>query len=379
MFSTAHAKPHSARKRMLTNVYSKSYLQSSPAFLAISRILIHDRLLPSLSALATSGTPFSAFPVFAAAAMDFVTNYQFGLTIGSNFTLNTEERDRFLRWFENRWKYNFWPQELPGLTSLLTKLGRRPVPSWVDESNRQIEAWSIEKCNAAAVLLSQIEGDKALKNDQANVAVHPTVFAQLLTSLNKDAATTTSPSYSDQRLTIASEMLDHLAAGFDTSSITLTYLVYELSRHPKLQTALRSELQTLNPPVQPIFAPTLPSPKDLDALPLLHALLYETLRLHAAIPGSQPRITPAGGCTLGPRGEYSGIPGGVRVSAQAWSLHRNEDVFAEPELWRPERWLDGKGGFSAAGEMGRWFWAFGSGGRMCIGSNLAMYRELALW
>lgn len=26
-------------------------------------------------------------------------------------------------------------------------------------------------------------------------------------------------------------------------------------------------------------------------------------------------------------------------------------------------------------EMDRWFWAFGSGGRMCIGSNLAMYRK----
>lgn len=25
-------------------------------------------------------------------------------------------------------------------------------------------------------------------------------------------------------------------------------------------------------------------------------------------------------------------------------------------------------------EMDRWFWAFGSGGRMCIGSNLAMYQ-----
>lgn len=53
-------------------------------------------------------------------------------------------------------------------------------------------------------------------------------------------------------------------------------------------------------------------------------------------------------------------------------MHRNPDVFPEPETWRPERWLDSDGNIDAGGEKARWFWAFGSGGRMCVGSNLAM-------
>jgi cytochrome P450 len=93
----------------------------------------------------------------------------------------------------------------------------------------------------------------------------------------------------------------------------------------------------------------------------------ETLRLHAPIPGLEPRITPAGGCTLA---GYDNIPGNVRVSAMPYALHRNGDVFPDPGSWRPERWLQASE--AEMKEMLRWFWAFGSGGRMCIGSNLAM-------
>ena len=108
----------------------------------------------------------------------------------------------------------------------------------------------------------------------------------------------------------------------------------------------------------------LPDPKDVDALPMLHAIVMETLRLHAAIPGGQPRVTPAN-TTLGPPGaEVHGIPSGVRVVSYAHSLHRNPQVFPEPEIWRPERWLDAEGHISIDGEKARWFWAFGSGGRM---------------
>ncbi|THX01569.1 cytochrome P450 [Aureobasidium pullulans] len=172
-------------------------------------------------------------------------------------------------------------------------------------------------------------------------------------------------------------MLDHLAAGFDTSGITLTYLAWELSRphNAAIQSALREELLTLNPPFSMTEGePSTPlsSAKDIDDLPLLHAVVMETLRLHAAIPGGQPRITPAN-TTLGPPGaEVHGIPAGVRVVSAAHSLHRNSEVFPEPGLWRPKRWLDNEGGVDCGGEKARWFWAFGSGGRMCVGSNLAV-------
>lgn len=116
--------------------------------------------------------------------------------------------------------------------------------------------------------------------------------------------------------------------------------------------------------------------KALDDLPFLNACILETLRTNAPIPGPQPRtpLTPSH-INLGNRTIV--IPPGTRVSAQAYSLHRNPDVFPNPECWIPERWLVDKNADiveeeERLKEMHRWFWAFGSGGRMCFGSNFAL-------
>jgi unspecific monooxygenase len=175
-----------------------------------------------------------------------------------------------------------------------------------------------------------------------------------------------------QKIDIACEMFDHLTAGHETSAVGLTYLFWELSRHPETQRELREELRSLSPPIVyplvPESSKELPDPKKIDALPLLQAIVMETLRLHAPIPGIQPRITPAPSSSLA---GYGTIPPNIRVNAQAYSLHRNSDVFPDPETWQPRRWLK-ENDSPEMEEMRRWFWAFGSGGRMCVGSNLAL-------
>lgn len=60
------------------------------------------------------------------------------------------------------------------------------------------------------------------------------------------------------------------------------------------------------------------------------------------------------------------------MSAFAWCLHRNEDVFPDPEKWFPQRWLNAEGDRFDGGEQERWFWAFGTGSRRRLGQNLAL-------
>ncbi|MCJ1399213.1 hypothetical protein MMC11_002415 [Xylographa trunciseda] len=377
MFSMAEGKPHAARKRMIAHVYAKSYLQASPEMERIERVLLFERLLPLVEGWAREGRAVDVHEVNFAAAMDFITAYLFGLGKGSDFIRDAPVRRHFLELYHSRKSYTFWTQELPRLTAFLHKLGIRVVPRFVEAANKEIEAWCLGMCRGVEASLET--GARTTDFDTP-----PVVYSQLAESL-ENSSTKSAPEITThpRDLTIASEMLDHLAAGHETSGITLTFLMHELSQRPELQATLREELLTLSPAIsyptskenqeQKLDLPELPSPRALDALPLLHALLLETLRLHAAIPGPQPRVTPSIPTTLA---GYSDIPPNTRVSALTYTLHQNAAVFPDPLAWKPERWLEA--GKEEKEEMMRWFWAFGSGGRMCIGSNFAMQGEFAI-
>ena len=170
------------------------------------------------------------------------------------------------------------------------------------------------------------------------------------------------------KLAVASEILDHLVAGHETTGITITYIMWELSKTPDLQTRLREELTTLSGSLRHTeeMEKELPPLADIDALPLLDAIVRETLRRHAPAPAPLSRVTPPEGAWI--HGDY--IPGGVQVSSSAYSLHRIEEVFPSPEEWIPMRWMDAKD--DKIHDMRRLFYPFGTGGRMCLGSNFAL-------
>ena len=252
------------------------------------------------------------------------------------------------------------------------------MPKRVAAATSEIEDWTLGKCGAARESIANPSSRTAAQKSD------PTVYDHLSTALRtfQLKPSTPDPRPSSPDLQTASELLDHLAAGHETSGIALTYLMHELSLHPEIQDQLRSELLSLSPPL--LFHPSemlsqvqnphihanndpLPSARAIDSLPLLHAILMETLRLHAPIPGPQPRITPSPPASIA---HSPPLPPGVRISSQAYTLHRNSSVFPSPLTWNPNRWIDASEAQKA--EMGRWFWAFGSGGRMCVGSNFAM-------
>ena len=345
MFAKLASKPHSERKRMMTNVYSKSLLQTSPDMGKLSHSIIHDRLLPVVRSVAAKRSPLDVFDFSQAIAMDFISAYLFGLSNGTDFMTNIDYRHHWYKAYEI--SKNLHPQE------------RR---------NGEIENWCLQLCEATNRSLHSID-----QRMDSKIVTQPVVFARVFEGLSQSPEAKADPRHA--MLAAASEMLDHIIAGHETSAITLTYLMLELSRRPELQACLRKELYTLDPPIV-TDTPTdnLPSPRSIDALPVLDSILQETLRLHSAGPARQPRLTPnvPGGTTIN---NYSHIPGGVVVSANAYTLHRNPQVFPEPESWIPERWLlndDEPGTEKQREEMRRWFWAFGSGGRMCIGSHFAL-------
>ncbi|OHW90706.1 cytochrome p450 [Colletotrichum incanum] len=397
MFSTLPSKPHSLRKRMVSNVYSKSFIHTSEAANAQSRAILFDRLLPLLSASASasasgeppSGAGLDVFSSFLATTMDFITAYIFGLRNATDFIRDRAYRDHWLQLYLARASHGFWPQELPRLTALCAKVSRsrwKPYPAWVDGANAEIAAWNRKLCEAADDFIhgrnknGSSSAGVAGKQEEEDPANEPVVFRALEAGVEKErlangeASLLYRTTILQKDLSIASEVMDQVLAGQETAGIALTYLAWHLSKSPDLQLCLRHELLTLAPSLamapDACLPPRLPDPKQVDALPLLHAVMMETLRLHAPIPGPEPRRTPRHPpCRLG--GFH--VPGGVRVAALGYALHRNAEVFPDPETWDHKRWLEDSGiGEERRREMMRYFWAFGSGGRMCVGSNFAM-------
>lgn len=368
MFSMIDSSSHSVRKRMISNVYSKSFLQSSSDLRELSQEIIFYRLLPIIESSAAERTPLDVLDLNLASTMDLMSAYVFGLSNSTNFLQDADSRREFFNMYHSRKPYIFWRGELSSLLFFLGRFKTLLSPQWIDTANQALEDWCLKMCSSAK---SSSFGQPAKESIQKSAVVYNSLSLPLLSSSPKPS------SAPDHDAIIASEALDQIGAGHETSGITLTYYMHQLSQRPALQSLLRAELLTLSPPIQYpscTIPHSLPSSRCLDALPLLQATIMETLRLHAPIPGPQPRLTPPTPTSLA---NSPLLPSGVRVSANAHCLHRNPEVFPNPEEWRPERWLDAKK--EAQDEMMRWFWAFGSGGRMCIGRNFAMLRTFLVF
>ena len=145
----------------------------------------------------------------------------------------------------------------------------------------------------------------------------------------------------------------------DTTSTTLTYLFWQLARNPEWQDRLRAEL----PKSQ--WTEQLPSYNDVTDLTVLDAVINEALRLHPAAPASLQRVVPPGGRTL--NGVF--VQEKTVVSMQCYTTHRDPVVFPNPDIFRPERWMDPA---AITDSMKTLFMPFSQGTRACLGKNLAM-------
>jgi unspecific monooxygenase len=316
---------------------------------------------------------------------DFTTAFVFGLQSASNFVQDKKSRSRWLANKKFMTEITYWMMAFPpSVSSFLTKLGINLENQQINSAMEEINDMYLNMLRTTETLSDSSRMSRAENKNEK--WTEPVVYKQLLNQLqssNEKPPTNPLPE-SHLRLTVASELMDHLVAGTETTGWTLAYLMDELSQRPTLQSSLRGELLSLSPPIlYPVRATNnggstardaLPSPRAIDALQLLDAILLETLRLHAPVGGSQPRTTPSSNpqsptVLLG----YRNIPPGIRVSAQAYCLHRNPEIFPDPEMWKPERWLEASE--EERSEMLRWFWAFGSGANMCLGNHLATLGE----
>ena len=142
---------------------------------------------------------------------------------------------------------------------------------------------------------------------------------------------------------IRDEVVTMLAAGYETTATALAWTLERLARAPQTLAAVEREAED-------------------GGGPLTDAAIHETLRMRPPVPMSARLVKQP--FRLGPRE----LAPGTVIGVSALLVHHREDIYPEPQAFRPERFL-GK-------QPGTYTWIpFGGGVRRCPGAGFAL-REL---
>ncbi|KAI6030986.1 cytochrome P450 [Pisolithus marmoratus] len=189
--------------------------------------------------------------------------------------------------------------------------------------------------------------------------------------LTKDAGADVQPSNEE----ILAQMKLLMIAGYETTSVGMTWVLIELARNPDIQSKLRAELLAFGSD---------PTYDQLNNnLPYLDAVIHETLRLHPplpeflrqageddVIPLSEPVRTKSGRVV-----NSISVTRGTLIGISVACINRSTDIWgADAKVFRPERWLEEGGIPKKDTEVQgyRHLLTFVDGPRACLGKGFAM-------
>lgn len=150
---------------------------------------------------------------------------------------------------------------------------------------------------------------------------------------------------------------DIFAAGTETSSTTVDWIMAELIRNPHVMGKVQNEIR------QTFKGNKTIEDADVQNLKYLKLVIKEGLRLHAPIP-LIPRVSREDT-------EIAGylIPARAKVLVNAWGMGRDPEIWSNPESFEPERFDNNSTDFT--GNHFEYI-PFGAGRRMCPGMTFGL-------
>ena len=188
---------------------------------------------------------------------------------------------------------------------------------------------------------SQIKNKRNNNNDSMDL------FSQLCRAEAEDG----------QRFTdddVVNHMIFLMMAAHDTSTITLSSMLYQLAKNPQWQERLRAESVALGKSCLEY--------DDLERLPSMTLVMKESLRLCAPVPGI-PRKSVKDS-------EFKGyhIPSGTMIMVSPHFTHHMHEHWTNPFQFDPERFNDERREHKMHSYA---YIPFGGGAHMCIGLHFA--------
>lgn len=156
------------------------------------------------------------------------------------------------------------------------------------------------------------------------------------------------------------ELVTLLLGGADTTATSMSWTLVWLLKNPQAMQALRQELTAATQEAEL-------TELDIEQLSYLDAVVKESSRISPMLFNSSVRLLKQPMQV----GQYQ-LPVGTMVANCNYLVHHREDIYAEPALFKPERFLNQKP------NPHQWI-PFGGGIRRCIGMGFAQHEiKLAL-
>lgn len=223
-----------------------------------------------------------------------------------------------------------------GKLSLFDILG---LPDWVPRPGRVFSTGGVKQMKRVA--------DHAIEARAARGADEVPDLLDLLLA-GEDPETKRQMNISELR----DNLLTFIVAGHETTALTLAWSLYLLAFDQDVQDKARAEVQT-------VLSGRSASGEDVAQLPYIRQIVDEALRLYP--PAGMVSRTALAKDTLCGR---EILPGDT-VILPIYALHRNHQLWEDPDRFDPDRWSGDKPERYA-------YLPFGDGPRICIGASFAI-------
>ncbi|XP_075831507.1 cytochrome P450 3A6-like [Microtus pennsylvanicus] len=296
-----------------------------------------DALVKHIGQKAEEGRPVNMKEIFGAYSMDVITSTSFGVEVDS---INNPQ-DPFVRNTKKLLSFGIFNPLLfstalfPFLKGLYEKLNICIFPSDATSFLRNF--------------VNKAKNDR-LKDNQE----HRVDFLQLMMNSQDLKDVKYHKALSDME--IMAQSITFIFAGYDTTSTTLSFIMYLLATHPDVQKKLQHEIDLALPKKAPATYEALLEMEYLDMV------VSEAMRLYP-VANRVSRINKKDV-------EINGIliPKGTVVIMPVYALHQDPKYWPEPEQFRPERFSkENKDRINPCTYL-----PFGYGPRSCIGMRFAL-------
>ncbi|XP_024943134.1 cytochrome P450 6a2-like isoform X1 [Cephus cinctus] len=301
-----------------------------------------------------TGAPVEVRELAAKFTIDVIGSCAFGIQINALANEDSEFRIMASKLSKPSYKTTLWRMLRTSMPRLYKLLGVQVIHPEVTTFFKNVVSQMIREREKSTIkrhdfmdLLIELKNKGSLEGDNGSTQ-----------GLNEEDAQAAKDIVLDEN-SIAAQAFVFFAAGYETSSTSISFCLHELALNPQIQEKLREDiLQGIEKHDGKLNYDSIQEMKYLDMV------VQETLRKYPPAPLMSRRCE----YPYQVPGTKIELPAGMRVVIPTYGLHHDPDHYPNPEQFIPERFTDE----NKRTRHPYTYLPFGEGPRNCIGMRFAL-------